>query len=262
MSATLSATLAGSLLALVVGLCLGSFATAASARLPSRQPLLNDRSRCPACGTELGVRDLVPLFSWLAARGRCRHCAAAVPLRYPLIEVATALLVLLAYLRFGAGPETLLLAALATALVVLAATDLEHRLIPDAVNAAVALLGLAWIAARHGAAAGPWIEGLLAALLLGGLALLLRWLFGRLLRRESLGLGDVKLMAAAGLWLGPFGIAPFLLLSGLGGVALALAWRLATGRRAFPFGPCLAVGLYAWLLLPELQALLLPPGRG
>lgn len=256
------ATLAGSLLALLVGLCLGSFATAASARLPARRTLLHDRSRCPACDTPLGPRDLVPLLSWLAARGRCRHCAAAVPLRYPLIEVATALLVLLAYLRFGASLETLLLAALATALVILTVTDLEHRLIPNPVGAAVALLGLGWIAVRHGGSPGGWIEGGLGLLLLGGLALLLRWLFGRVLRREALGLGDVKLMAAAGLWLGPFGLAPFLLLSGLGGVALALVWRVATGRRSFPFGPCLAAGLYAWLLLPELQALLLPPGRG
>jgi len=258
----MSATLAGSLLALLVGLCLGSFATAASARLPTGRPLLHDRSRCPSCDRALLPLDLVPLFSWLASRGRCRHCGAGVPLRYPLIEVATALLVLLAYLRFGAGVETLLLTALATALVILTVTDLEHRLIPNAVNAAVALLGIGWIALRHGGGPDAWIAGGLGLLLLGGLALLLRWLFGRLLRRESLGLGDVKLMAAAGLWLGPFGVAPFLLLSGLGGIALALAWRLATGRRSFPFGPCLAAGLYAWLLLPELQALLLPPGRG
>lgn len=258
----MSATLAGSLLALLVGLCLGSFATAASARLPARRSLLHDRSRCPSCDRALGPLDLVPLASWLASRGRCRHCGAGVPLRYPLIEAATALLVLLAYLRFGAGLETLLLAGLATALVILAVTDLEWRLIPNVVNAAVALLGLGWIAVRHGAAPDAWIEGGLGLLLLGGLALLLRWLFGRLLRREALGLGDVKLMAAAGLWLGPFGVAPFLLLSGLGGIALALVWRLATGRRSFPFGPCLAAGLYAWLLLPELQALLLPPGRG
>lgn len=255
-------SLAGSLLALLLGLCLGSFATAASARLPARRSLLRDRSRCPACARALGPRDLLPLLSWLLTRGRCRHCGTAVSPRYPVIEAVTAALVLLAYLRFGATAQTLLLAGLGTALVILVVTDLEHRLIPNPVSAAVALLGLGWVAAHAGGAPDAWLQAGLGLLLLGGLALALRWLFGRLLRREALGLGDVKLMAAAGLWLGPFGLAPFLLLAGLLGVLLALAWRAATGQRAFPFGPCLAAGLYACLLLPELQTLFLPPGRG
>jgi len=255
-------TAAGLLLALVVGLCLGSFATAASARLPERLPLLNDRSRCPSCRSVLTARDLVPLLSWLAARGRCRHCATAISLRYPVTEAVTATLVVLAWLQFGATLETLVLSALATALVILTVTDLEHRIIPDPVNAMIALLGLAWVAVRHGAEASAWIEAATGAALLGGLALALRLVFTRLLRREAMGLGDVKFMAAAGLWLGPFGFAPFLMLSGLCGIAAALGWRLATGQRSFPFGPCLAAGLYAWLMLPQLQLLMRPPGAG
>lgn len=250
---------AGLLLALIVGLCLGSFATAASARLPERLPLLNDRSRCPSCRTVLGARDLVPLLSWIAARGRCRHCATAVSLRYPATEAVAAALVVLAWLQFGATVETLLLAALATALVILTVTDLEHRIIPDPVNAAVALLGIAWVGWRHGAEVSAWGEAGVGAALLGGLALVLRLVFSRVSGREAMGLGDVKFMAAAGIWLGPFGFAPFLMLSGLAGIGLAVGWRLATGQRSFPFGPCLAAGLYAWLLLPQLQALLRPP---
>lgn len=79
-------------LGLLLGLVMGSFATMASYRLPRRLSLVAPPSACPACGHRLGVRDLFPVFSWLFARGRCRHCAQKIPARYPLIELATALL--------------------------------------------------------------------------------------------------------------------------------------------------------------------------
>ncbi len=240
----------GIAIAALLGLFFGSFVTLASHRLPRGEPILIERSRCPACRAVLGPRDLVPLLSWLAQRRRCRQCGAAVSPRYALIEVLLAGLFAALYLHSGATLTGLLLAGLAVGLVTLSVTDLEAGIIPDKVLLALAPLGLA-----YQYVAGDVALGLAGGALAGGVAYAIRYGFKRLRGRDALGLGDIKYFAVAGLWLGPFGLPAFMVVSGVAGIAFALLWRRLGGGREFPFGPALALGLFICLLFPELVGL-------
>ncbi|MCC7167425.1 MAG: prepilin peptidase [Rhodospirillales bacterium] len=238
-------------LALLLGLVFGSFATALVHRVPRRMALLADRSRCPACGHVLGWRDLVPLLSWLTSRGRCRHCGQAISGRYPMIEIASALLFLLVAARQAEPLAAALLALMAVLLLAIALIDLEKRIIPNSLLLALLPIGLAY---RLAVDADPldMLAGLAVALALGlGLAIG----YAKLRGRPGLGMGDVKFLALAGLALGFSGFPVFLLLAGLLGVATGLGWRLAGRGSRFPFAPALAAALLIVLLFPDLSRL-------
>lgn len=238
----------GSVAAMLLGLAFGSFVTLVTYRLPRGEPIFRGRSRCPSCEAALGPRDLVPVLSWLAYRGRCRRCGAPVSVRYPTMELVLAMLFVVVYLRVGATLPGLLLAALAVGLVTLSVIDLEVGIIPDRVLLVLAPLGLA-----YQLAIGHVLVALAGAVLAGGLAYGLRVAFLRLRGRDALGLGDVKFFATAGLWLGPASLPAFLIVSGLGGIGFARLWRRFGGGREFPFAPALALGLFLCLLFPSLS---------
>ena len=236
--------IAEALLFAVFGLVFGSLASALSYRLPRGMPVGADRSRCQTCGTSLTVRDLVPLLSWLSAKGRCRYCGAAVSWRYPLIEATTSLLFFAAWLRFGADPlAAAILALSAFALVVIVVADCETGFIPDAMTI---LLGLLAIAARF-VHQQNWLDGGLGAVLGFGLSWAISVGFRKLRGRQGLGFGDVKFLGAAGFYVGlnDFGI--YLAVSGILGIALGVGWRAAGRGAVFPFGPALCVALLAEL---------------
>ncbi|MBP7340181.1 A24 family peptidase [Niveispirillum sp.] len=228
----------------LTGACFGSLTAAMAWRLP-RGVTVWGRSACPSCGHVLGPLDLIPLLSWLLLRGRCRHCHTPVSAAYPLIEGGTALFWTLCALLLPDPVLALTVSLLGTCLLFLALVDARWRYLPDAGVLLVALLAL--VPGRMDV-----IDSLSGGLTFGFLALGVRWLVGRHLGREALGLGDVKLMAAAGLWLGPFGLPPFLILSGLTGIGQVLLLR-AAGRQTsdgVPFGPALSLSLLACVLLP------------
>lgn len=241
------------LLVAFLGLCLGSLATAMAWRLPRGISMLTQvRSACTSCDAPLSVRDLVPLFSYVFLHGKCRRCGAPIGLRYPVIELATLALCLGFYACFGAGLHLLPLLLLAPVLVAMTDIDLRHKIIPDGLNLAVALLAILGAAIGFVQAAYP--EGYAADVvpsMLGGAVLyglgawLLRQVFFWRTKREALGLGDVKFFAAAGMWLGAdmAQMALFLLVAGVAGIILALFWRRMTGQAAFPFGPALVMAL-------------------
>lgn len=237
----------GGVVAALLGLAFGSFVGLVSYRLPRGEPIFGGRSRCPACEAPLASRDLVPVLSWVAHRGRCRRCGAPVSVRYPATELVLAGLFVLVYVRAGPTLAGVLLAALAVGLVTVVVIDLEFGVIPDKVLLVLAPLGLIYRFVD-----GDPLAALAGAALAGGLAYALRLVFLRLRRREALGLGDVKFFAAAGLWLGLAGVPVFLVISGLVGTGSALLWRRFGGGREFPFAPALAVGLFTVLLFPSL----------
>lgn len=232
-----------------IGLVLGSFATALSYRLPLGLSLVHiRRSRCTSCKHDLGVPDLVPLLSWLFLRGKCRHCHARIGWRYPLIELATVFLCLLFYSVYGLRAETVLVFALAPVLVSIIDIDLHHKIIPDSLNLAVLLTGVALLLVH--ALTGENVVAVLidkggdavaGALVYGLGSLLLRQVMMKIMRREPMGLGDIKFYAAAGFWLGLNADAAsvFLLVSGFSGVVIALIWKRMTGQAEVPFGPSL-----------------------
>lgn len=241
----------------LLGLCLGSFASALSWRLPRGISFVTERSLCPSCRATLGVLDLVPVFSWLFLRGKCRHCKAPIGWRYPMIELATLLLCHVFLWRFGFTPQLIPLLLLAPVIVSIIDIDLHHKIIPDGLNACIALFGFMALALAavdsgnppayitdHGGAA---LAG--AALYAFG-SLALRYGMMLALKKDPLGLGDVKFFAAAGFWFGLDieALSAFLLLSGLMAVFLALLWRRVKKEMEFPFGPALMLAFLLVLL--------------
>ncbi len=245
----------GVVLAGLMGLLCGGFAGLAAHRMACDQPLLGADSRCPSCRAALGIGDLFPLLSWLVSRGRCRQCGAPIGARYPLVEGVVAALFIAVYLEQGATLPGLLLAALAIGLATLSAVDLEIGIIPDRILAILAPLGVIYRYAEGARALDDILISVIGGGFAGGVALAVRYGYKRLRGRDGLGLGDVKFFAVAGLWLGPFGLPAFMIVSGISGVAFALLWRRLGGGREFPFGPSLALGLFLCLLFPSLTRL-------
>ncbi|TWB43006.1 prepilin peptidase [Nitrospirillum viridazoti] len=233
--------------AALLGLVAGSFAMALAWRLPRDEPWVMGRSRCPACGTPLAPSALVPVFSWLALGGRARCCGAPIPAAYPVGEALAALAFMVAVARLDWGPETAALGLLATLLLASAVIDLRHRYLPDGLTLAAALLGLGCSLAGWTV---PPLPGLAAAVLVALPLLAVRWALSRRLRRVALGLGDVKLFAAAAWWVGPSGMPWLVLLSAGLGLAFYPMWWLARRYRGeegaeMPFGPAIALAFYA-----------------
>lgn len=227
----------------LVGACMGSFVAAMSWRLPRSIPAWG-RSTCVDCGHVLAVADLVPVLSWLWSRGRCRHCGAAVSRRYPLAEMASALFWALCALLFLDPVEAVTVALLGSCLLYLSLVDADWHYLPDGGVLLVAALGLV----RLCTIADPWLH-LLGALLMGGLALSVRFAVSRWVGREALGLGDVKLMAAAGLWVGGGGLPSFLFLSGAFGILQHWLTRPVAESAELPFGPALSLAMLVLVVL-------------
>lgn len=231
-------------LAFCGGLLIGSFVTVVAHRVPRRESVVGPRSRCPGCGVQIAAYDNVPVFSWLALRGRARCCGEPISARYPLTELALGLLFAATALVLWEEPWELALGLVfVSTLVAVTLTDLELRLIPNRILAVASALGLAIVAAGD---PGSLPERLAAAAAAGGL------LFAAALAYpKGMGLGDVKLAATMGLFLGR-DVAPALLVALLAGSLVGLAIMLREGaaarKRAIPFGPFLALGGVVGLL--------------
>ena len=228
--------------AFVCGACIGSFVNCAALRLVKGEGFARGRSHCPACGHTLAARDLVPLLSWLFLRGKCRYCGAPVSARYPATELVSGLGWLSAVWVLGISPAALRACLLFGILLALALIDLDTMELPDVLVAAgAAVWALFWVIGPDRLAALK--SGVLGALALGGSLLVLSLIMDRLLGRESLGGGDIKLLAMLGLYTGPAAGLLLIIVSCFFG--LFLAFFLSRGKgREFPFGP--AIALAAW----------------
>jgi leader peptidase (prepilin peptidase)/N-methyltransferase len=252
-----------------LGLLVGSFLNVVILRLPRRlewewkrdsremlgEPELYDppppgivveRSHCPHCKHQLAWWENIPVVSWLALRGRCRHCHAPISWQYPLVELLTALLFAACVWRFGFGWQGFGAILLTCFLVALSGIDLRTQLLPDQLTLPLLWLGL--IASIDGLymPAKPAVVGAIV----GYLSLWsVCWVFKQLTGKEGMGHGDFKLLAALGAWVGLRGVLPTILLSSLVGAIIGSIWLAAKGRdRAtpIPFGPYLAVA--GWLV--------------
>ena len=229
----MEATLAG-----VMGAVFGSFLNVVTYRLPRRESLVKPRSRCTSCGTPVRPYDNVPILSWLLLRGHCRNCAAPISPRYPLVEAGTALLCAGAVLTHDTAAGIALSVTLILLLVPAALIDLEHRIIPNKLTGAGALLALGL-----GTALDPAGE---PARLIAGAAAGSFLLAAALAYPGGMGMGDVKLAGVMGLFLGA-AVAPAILIALLSGVLLGAVIVARKGARAgrktaVPFGPFLALG--------------------
>jgi leader peptidase (prepilin peptidase)/N-methyltransferase len=223
----------------VCGAVLGSFATVVAHRLPRGESFVGGRSRCPACGAQIEARDNVPIVSWLWLRGRCRSCGESISLRYPLTEAGLGALWAATYLILGPedGGQLALGLVLCLLLVVITLTDLDQRVIPNAVVGFGALAGIAVVIATDVDSLG---ENLIAAAVAGGIMAAIALAYPR-----GMGMGDAKLVAMMGIYLGR-AIAPAVLIGFAIGAVVGLAMIARYGsearKRAIPFGPFLALG--------------------
>ncbi|MFI4985350.1 MAG: prepilin peptidase [Solirubrobacterales bacterium] len=222
----------------VLGAIVGSFLNVVAYRLPRHESLISPASHCPKCGTPVKPYDNIPILSWLLLRGRCRSCSASISVRYPLVEALTAALCVGAVLAHSSAAGIALSVTLILLVVPAALIDLEHRIIPNRITALGAVLAVA-IGLALDPSGEP--ERLIAGVGAGGFLLL-----AALAYPGGMGMGDVKLAAVMGLFLGR-AVAPAILIALAAGVlfgAVVIAQKGAReGRKtAVPFGPFLALG--------------------
>lgn len=252
-----------------LGLLVGSFLNVVILRLPKRlewdwkrdareileQPELYDppppgiaveRSHCPHCKHQLSWYENIPVFSWLALRGKCRNCKAPISFQYPFVELLTMLLVSACVWRFGFGWQGFGASVLSCFLIALSGIDLRTQWLPDQLTLPLLWLGL--IASVDNLfVSSKWA---IAGAVLGYVSLWsVWWVFKQLTGKEGMGHGDFKLLAALGAWAGYTMLLPIVLISSLMGAIIGSIWLFAKGRdRAtpIPFGPYLAIA--GWLV--------------
>ncbi|HSM02669.1 MAG TPA: prepilin peptidase [Acidimicrobiia bacterium] len=243
-------------LASVSGLIIGSFLTVIAHRVPDGGSVMHPPSRCPACGASIRRRDNIPVVSWVLLRGRCRDCRSPIPLRYPLVEVATAVLFGATAAVIGASwvlPAYLWFVALTF---VLSIVDLEHKRLPNRILYPGTVVGVLLLTVG---AAGDGSLGDVPRAFGGGAGYFALLLLVALAARGGFGMGDVKLAFVLGVFTAfrswkAFGVAVFGAFA-LGGIVSLVLLVLGRARRrdTIPFGPWLVLG--SWVAIAAGEAI-------
>ena len=245
------------------GLIIGSFLNVCIYRLPRRESVVRPRSHCPGCDHLIAAYDNIPLFSYLLLRGKCRYCQARISPVYFFVELSTGLLFLFLYSIFGLTASLAKFAVLGALMVVLTVTDWQTRLLPDRVTFPGMVVGLLFsqmvpvgdgagllLVRLAGMEGSPWriaslLDSLLGAVAGGGLLYFLGELYFRLRHKEGMGLGDVKMMAMAGFFLGPKLVLLTIWLASISGALVGGSFILLSRKdwKAFelPFGSFLGI---------------------
>ena len=257
------------LFSVVLGLCIGSLLNVVAYRLPimmqrnwdadlaeaqRREPEEHPRfnlflpaSHCPSCKNPLKLWHNIPVLSYVLLRGKCGHCSSKVSVRYPLVELLCAgLFAALAWFN-PPGSTALALMAFVASLLVLALIDLDTYLLPDSITLPLLWAGLLFnLFAQY-----VPLESAVSGAALGYLVLwLIYQLFKLVTGKEGMGYGDFKLLAAIGAWLGVTSLFSIVLFASVSGIVFGLAIQTIRGKKrtdAFPFGPCLVMGAFAWM---------------
>jgi leader peptidase (prepilin peptidase) / N-methyltransferase len=234
--------------AALLGAVVGSFLNVVIHRLPRGESLASPGSRCPSCGTPIAPFDNVPVLSWLLLRGRCRRCGARISPRYPAVELLTAATFAAVVAVLGFDDDLLLQLPFVACLIALAGIDLDHKLLPNKIVYPMAAYGLVATAVVD---TGDLVEHLIAGA--GGFLFLFAAVFAY---PRGMGMGDVKLAGAMGLYLG-LSIVPAMLIAFLTGSLIGLGMIAREGaqarKKAVPFGVFLALGGIVGVLAgPEL----------
>jgi leader peptidase (prepilin peptidase)/N-methyltransferase len=230
----------------VLGLLVGSFLNVCIDRLPRGQSIVRPPSHCSSCNQKLAIKDLIPLFSYLWLRGRCRYCQARIPLRLPIVEGVIALLFALIYWRYGLEPHLAIALFYACILTVIFFIDLEHQLVLNKITypgmIVALMLSMAWPEIGNIGSIGG-IPGKLLNSLTGGTIGLAFMALPLLIYRRGMGLGDVKLGALIGLMTGYPIVFVALLMSVISGGLVSislLVTKIKSRKDPIPFAPFMA----------------------
>ncbi len=243
--------------AFVLGACIGSFANACAYRIPREIGLADERSFCPLCGARIRWFHNIPVVSWLWLRGRCASCGGPISVLYPAVELLGGALFAVLYARHGL-PEATAYWVMTGMLLIGMRTDIEWQIIPDRVTLGGFGAGVVFSALLPGLhGAGDPYDGIKAAVLGAAICAVslyvVSWCGTRLLKKEAMGLGDIKLMLCLGAFLGWQG-GVFSAMSGsVIGAVLGVGYLWLSGHKwgsfmAIPFGPPLMFGAWLWLL--------------
>ncbi|MDD5482783.1 MAG: prepilin peptidase [Kiritimatiellae bacterium] len=244
-----------SIIAFILGTCIGSFANVCIYRMPLGRSVIVPRSHCPDCGALIAWFDNIPLLSLLFLGGRCRACTGEISRRYFLVELLTGALFLVVFLRYGFDVRTLVYWLVATGLIIATFIDFDYMIIPDQITIGGIFAGLLIsivFPQLHGVNThAESFRTAFVGMLIGGMSLWLVGELGRLaFRKEAMGMGDVKLLAALGAFLGwqavVFTIMIASLAGALAGLAMVLCGRKGMGSK-IPFGPYLALAAIVWM---------------
>ena len=261
-------------LAFLAGLLIGSFLNVCVYRLPRDLSVVRPRSHCPACERQIDWYDNIPVLSYLILGGKCRHCGERISLRYPLVELATAAAFALCVAKLGLTWPAAKFAALSAILITLIATDLEERILPDEFTLGGTVLGIALsgvvplgpgIASflLFGTIGQRWLpvaESLTGAFVVSGLIWGFATLYGKLRKRDVLGLGDVKMIAMLGAFLGMEEVLLILCVSGFVGSVVGILYIVIAKKDwstyELPYGSFigaagLAIALWVHVLKPH-----------
>jgi leader peptidase (prepilin peptidase)/N-methyltransferase len=233
----------------MIGSMFGSFIGMLSYRLPLDMDIVIKRSSCTKCNNNLGILDLIPIFSWIISGGICRYCKEAVSPRYIIIEIISALLALYLYHKFSLTLIGALYFIVSMSLLLLIITDLEHYIIPDSIQIFLIFSAIP-IAIILGKSFADLGMASLAGLACG---LLLKFGCKLIKKQDGFGWGDVKLMLVSGSYLGLSSLPIFFFIAGIIGIITALIWRSLKKGLIFPFGPALAISMAICTMIPEIE---------
>jgi leader peptidase (prepilin peptidase)/N-methyltransferase len=270
--------------ALLFGMVIGSFLNVVIHRLPLGESVVHPPSHCPGCDNPIAPYDNVPVLSYLVLRGRCRHCKTHISLRYPAVELLTGLVFVAIVWQLGPTWQALLIMLWSAGLIAAAGVDIDHQIIPDEISLGGLAVGLVAMPLARTAAGVPYTDALLqsalGALVGGGALWSVAFLHARVsvatgrqfahwpgegedlpkpseadywLWFPGLGLGDVKLLAMVGAFVGVWGVLHTIIAASVIGLVMGVGWALMTRRwdAPFGFGPAIALGAIASLFLPH-----------
>ena len=232
---------------LFLGLILGSFVNVCIHRLPKKKSIIFPGSHCMSCNEPISPRDNIPVFSYLLLNGKCRQCTESISAIYPIIELVTALLLLLGFIKLGISIKFLIFCIIGPALLIISIIDTKHKIIPDIITIPGILFGLI---------AGSYLVGLkdssLGLLVGGSIFLIISEIYYRIRGRIGMGGGDIKFIAAAGALVGVQQVVLIVFISSFMGSLfglVGLAGKKVNALSKIPFGPFLSGGtliVYFW----------------
>ena len=233
--------------AFIFGAVVGSFLNVCIFRIPAKTSIIKPLSQCPHCHHPVRFYDNIPLISYIALRGKCRDCEGKISWRYPLVELITAILSLLLFLRFGLTFNFLIFFVFTAVLIVITFIDLDHQIIPDVLTLpGIPIFFLLAIFVVK----VPWSEALIGLLIGGGMLFTIAYIYQLITKREGMGGGDIKLLAMIGGFLGWKSLIFILLVSSFSGAIVGIAAMVIQKKDmkyAIPFGPFLSAAAVACL---------------